>query len=118
MSPSADTILRRRHTAQTGLRVGVALCVTKAIWTLADALSGIDVFDPLSGVQLAFDNGLPILLWLGSGAALIAFERPLVRWLVPRVAGGHVCLNCGYSLKNLRSPICPECGTDIGPRMK
>jgi len=52
--------------------------------------------------------------WLGPGIALILLERPLIRWLIPDPPRG--CPNCGYSLQGLRSPVCPECGADLGSR--
>lgn len=120
MTPPIDVILRRRHLARTGVRVLVVLCVFKALWELSDALGG-DVYPGWPGgvggvIERVFENGLGIGVWLVSALSLLMLERRLSRWLVPMPAPDHVCHQCGYSLKNLKSPVCPECGVDVSPR--
>ena len=55
--------------------------------------------------------------WLPVIAVLFVFlglERKLVRWIVPVPARDRTCPKCGYSLKGIKSPICPECGANLG----
>ena len=120
VTPPIEVILRRRHLARTGVRVVVVLCVVKALWMLSDALTG-DVFSGWPGggrgvIGPAFENWLGIGVWLVTALALLLLERRLSRWLVPMPTPDHVCHQCGYSLKNLKSPVCPECGVDLSPR--
>lgn len=120
MTPPIEVILRRRHLARTGVRVVVMLCVVKALWTLSDAIAG-EVFSSWPGgvggvFERVIDNGLAMGVWLVSALALLLLERRLSRWLVPMPTPDHVCHECGYSLKNLKSPVCPECGVDLSPR--
>lgn len=118
MLPPAETILRRRHTARTCVRVAALLCVARSISSLADSISGVTFPDIFTAQSYAIDRGFPIGIWLFVAAVLIVAERPLTRWLIPAGSPANLCLNCGYSLKNLKSPICPECGADVGPRAR
>jgi hypothetical protein len=114
VSRAAETA-RRRHAARTWVRVAALLCLARALWIGSDAMGGI-VFPSLpTAIQHLIDNGFAILVWVAAGAGLVLFERLLVRWLIPSAGTGAECGNCGYSLKNLKSPICPECGADVGP---
>jgi hypothetical protein len=114
VSTFAD-VVRRRHLARTWVRVAALLCVAKSLWNAADAMDGVILPYLATAFQGVIDHGFPITIWLGAGVLLVLFERPLVRWLVPAGSPDHTCLNCGYSLKNLKSPICPECGADVRP---
>lgn len=56
-------------------------------------------------------------LWFGlammiPGATIMVLSRHIVRWVIPVPV--QECPNCGYELKNLKSPTCPECGFAIG----
>lgn len=112
--------MRRRHVARTGVRVVVMLCVFRAVWLLGDAISSNGFTFGLgflgAAVDRAMETGLAIGLWLFIAFALMILEQRLVRWLVPMPTPDHVCHQCGYSLKNLKSPVCPECGVDLSPR--
>lgn len=64
----------------------------------------------------------PFMEILGSSVAFIIpgvllglTSNRIARWIVPAGLRTDGCPHCGYSLKNLKSPICPECGNDIGP---
>lgn len=65
------------------------------------------------GWQLFQSMGLSPLLLCVLAFALFFVEGWVVRWIVPYPAREATCAQCGYSLKNLKSPICPECGADV-----
>ncbi len=57
------------------------------------------------------------------------YDYQLLLALLPIAAGGYLlitarrsragsdphCLLCGYNLSGLASPVCPECGQELGP---
>lgn len=52
--------------------------------------------------------------WLFLALGLRFFEKRLIRWLVPNtVVAKNICPACGYNVKNLNSPVCPECGEHL-----
>jgi hypothetical protein len=64
------------------------------------------IFNTTLRVQLPWIITLVIValtLWL--------LQHPLARLITGK--GGCVCPECGYSLRNLKSPRCPECGWEI-----
>ena len=56
-----------------------------------------------------------------SGGALFPFtrRRSLRKFLRRRLTerGIPICLKCGYDLRGLTEPRCPECGADFDPRL-
>lgn len=112
MIPDLETVLRRRHIVIIFIRIAaimtilwwavpileellygvLTLNITQATWNFAPRLaSGI--------VAIALASGMLIL------------QRGLAAMLVPMGRRVDSCLNCGYSLKNLRTNVCPECGS-------
>jgi hypothetical protein len=117
MIPDAATIARRRHTVTIIVRFGIALLVLWFAWNFIGWLS--QTFQ--SVYEFGFANlpstlvvfviqFLPSLFLVSS---LFFFHDNLVRWIVPIPRPDHLCPKCNYSLKDLRSPICPECGTNL-----
>ena len=84
-------------------------CATQITYPLSRLLQG-DVPQMLLALIDWVSGSAPMLL-LAAGLAL--FEGRLVRWIVPYPPREATCPQCGYSLKNLKSPICPECGADF-----
>ncbi len=115
MNPDMATIARRRHLMTIALRVVVAVWVAYSIWHTVDMLLGNISGFVMAGIGgLVYELCVPLLGRLGLAAALVFLEKPLVRWLVPiSVGGDNACPKCGYSLKNLKSPVCPECGMNL-----
>lgn len=117
MVPDAAAIARRRHTVTICVRSVIALVAAWIGWgavvwfgqTLQQiSESGVaNVFGVLLFFLLQFVPQLLLLL------AAVIFHGPLVRWIVPTPLPDHSCPKCNYSLKDLKSPICPECGTSL-----
>ena len=71
--------------------------------------------------SLAFWNQWWISSGLGGGGGIplyalflaVALPTLLVWRFVPKFPRGH-CRSCGYNLKGLTEPRCPECGTGFG----
>ena len=61
----------------------------------------------LVGAAAGFVGGASFGYWMQ-----IAMRRPLRRYLRETLvaAGVPVCLSCGYNLRGLTEPRCPECG--------
>lgn len=115
MSPPNDTVLRRRHWALVLLRTAAAaLMAYGAVLTIRNAVYAVIVISggapPMTFVG---DAATPLMSHIVPGLLLAVFSRPLSRWLVPPGLRGDTCPQCGYSLKQLKSPICPECGADV-----
>jgi hypothetical protein len=115
MNPDLITIARRRHLMTIMLRVAVLVWVAYSVWHAVDGLLGNISGFVMAGIGgLVYELVLPLMGRLFLAAALVFLEKPLVRWLVPASAGGeNTCPKCGYSLKNLKSPVCPECGMNL-----
>jgi hypothetical protein len=117
MIPDAATIARRRHLVTIIARSLIALF---GAWVALGAVAGIgQIFQPIysGGIQFLvpgiwnfLTTDVPQLLLV---AALFLLEQRLVRWIVPMPSRHAACPTCGYSLKDLKSPICPECGTSL-----
>ncbi len=43
--------------------------------------------------------------------AMLVLQRPMARLIAGPLESG--CPKCGYSLRNLKSKRCPECGSDL-----
>ena len=121
MIPDPATIAKRRHTVRIVLRsltalYGAWVCFVLATETLPHLISHANYLIDFGFVQdfmhfLGFFAGdVPRVLFL---VALVLCERRLASWIVPVGRAENLCLNCGYSLKDLKSPICPECGTNL-----
>ena len=65
-------------------------------------------------------------LWCTVGSISVVMPLLLTAWVVHRRAHRHVrnylvihgipvCLHCGYSLRGLTEPRCPECGREFEP---
>lgn len=112
MAIDIETISRQRHTCLIVLRMAaVALVLTGAL------VAGLN-FQSRIGRFTGFDYvGVPVLAILATfwaPAAVLAFGgRGIARWIVPVPSPVGTCPQCGYSLKNLKSPICPECGLSL-----
>jgi hypothetical protein len=67
--------------------------------------------------QLRSHEGLPGLLWLLGGwaaaALVMLYAAHRLKPVVRRLEGK--CVRCGYMLRGLREPRCPECGTPFNP---
>ena len=62
---------------------------------------------------------LGFLLFWGVGLGVLAYHWRLFARALYR-GTRNVCPRCGYSLKGIRSGVCPECGERVGidPRFK
>jgi hypothetical protein len=107
-----ETISRRRHTCLIVLRsIAVLLLLTGALVAGLSFQSRIGRF---SGFEYLLVPVLAIMAAFWLPAAILAWiSRPLARWLVPVPGPMNECPQCGYSLKKLNSPICPECGLTL-----
>ena len=111
MFPDPATIARRRHLAVIGVRAAMVGSVFVFVYRVSDVFSeGLATLTAPPAATVGYKLGLNIG-WLALAGLLWLIERPLVKWLVPPPQPG--CPNCGYSLRNLKTPICPECGADI-----
>lgn len=88
---------------------GLWACARQATYPLTCVLRGDWAQAAPALIDLLTVTG-PVLLL---AAALVLCEGKLVRWIVPFPPREATCAQCGYSLKNLKSPICPECGADF-----
>lgn len=112
MIPDLETVLRRRHVVVILIRAAVLLML---VWWAISVLDEI-VYGVLTlNLSSATWNFLPRLasgiVWLGVAGALLLFQRRLAALLVPMGRRIDSCMHCGYALKDLRSDLCPECGT-------
>ena len=111
------SIATRRH---------AVLCVLRAVAVL-HALVGLAITCVIligrTERYIGFDfwqYQMPIVFtaafFLAPAGALALFSRAIARWIVPGMPREPECPNCGYSLKNLKGTVCPECGADVGGR--
>lgn len=115
--PDHETILRRRHACVCLLRIGAAAWLA---WIVGEQffyfVSGV-LYNPLS--QTLNNLGEGIFLYRSvhiiGGILILHFSRRLAFWLIPDGFRNDLCRACGYSLKTLKSPVCPECGANIRP---
>lgn len=117
MIPDAATIVRRRHTVTMIVRGFIALMGVWIVWELAGNIGQTlqQLFDtswgnPIGVLIYLLLRIIPAMLVL---AAMVFFHGHLVRWIVPMPSRHAGCPTCGYSLRDLKSPICPECGTSL-----
>jgi hypothetical protein len=70
------------------------------------------VISPLMGFGVSNLWPLACGFWLIYGFFPAMIVGLPVRWLMARreIPAGH-CQSCGYDLRNLTEPRCPECGT-------
>jgi hypothetical protein len=122
--PSASQIMARRWWARLCVRaVALAAVLWSCIAGLGTGLGGgsdvsavLNSMFQLSGQQLSLTPllvgmALHMLAPLATAATLIAFERRIVRWLVPIPT--HRCPRCDYSLIGVHEPRCPECALPL-----
>ncbi len=109
----------------TGTVPRIRMYVTLAIRLLAVAMLLVGTYGLVQATlqftqygtfHIEYDEGFT---WIGyglgyivGGAGLALLSGPMVRWLVP--VRLNECPQCGYGLKNLKSPTCPECGHKTG----
>lgn len=114
MMPDPNTIARRRHMVTILLRCFI---LALAMYTLIGATWATFERAMTWGGSSAGSLLLSALVQFGPlgllVVAMLLLEKRLVRWLVPPGTRMDMCRSCGYSLRNLRSPVCPECGTDV-----
>lgn len=114
MIPDFPTIARRRHIATIIVR---SCIVVFAAWSLYKLIPVVwaSIMSAAQGGSLVYfqNSGVVPLLMCVLAIIFAGVERWVVRWIVPLPARELACPKCGYSLKNLKSPICPECGTDL-----
>jgi hypothetical protein len=122
MTPDLATIARRRHVAMIVLRTAVVLWVVWTLWlSMESVVANMGMVAHLgdlpgsSVLTWALDLGLPLVIRLMLAAIVVFMEKRLVRWIVPLGDRGGECPRCGYVLKDLKSPVCPECGLDLRP---
>jgi hypothetical protein len=114
MTPDLGTIARRRHAATVALRAIVTIWVAYALWlTLEYLVSQLDAFLNAGFLAWVFQLAIPLLARLVLAAIVLLLEKRLVRWIVPIGSRDNACPRCGYALKDLKSPVCPECGLDL-----
>lgn len=121
MIPDFATIARRRHTVTIIVRAcivayGVWCCYQVAIGPISDSRIDRELVEQLgndrvhpdrqrAGVRISFlclDCWPPFSGRNGGSSIGSSPHRP-----------DTFCPKCGYSLKDLKSPICPECGTNL-----
>lgn len=123
MIPDPATIARRRHTVTIVVRFlivlyGVWCCYNVATGPIGSILNTLANLSNNAGMVGSLLVGhvtayMSLLSEFALLAALIWQEKRLVRWIVPIGDSDQLCSKCGYSLKDLKSPICPECGTNL-----
>ncbi len=110
--PTGATVRRWRYVVLVGLRVLMFLLGAFAVFQLyLMAASAVQQMILGSSMGLSIFNVLWVLLPLIGAIGLRLLEKRLIAFLAPLPSRG--CPQCGYSLVNLRSPICPECGSDV-----
>lgn len=114
--PDRQTILWRRHLCVSVIRVGAAGYLGWSVLIEVSNVVNVLLFNPLFNLLDNFAFGLLSRLPVFAFAlAALVFQRRIARWIIPDGFRVDVCPACGYSLKNLNSPICPECGSDVRP---
>lgn len=116
MGVDVATVARRRHTATMLLRAALLLWIgytaVQLVQALIAAVQGI-----LGGGYpigaFVYEVVIPLVFRIALAAAVMLIEGPLVRWLVPIGQRENSCPRCGYALKDLKSPVCPECGLNM-----
>jgi hypothetical protein len=95
----------------------------RRVWALAAVVAV--VCGGMSAVAIRWLVSIGLSMWLamiintvacaifGSLASLFLWYRPYVRFLRHYLQGRGVavCLKCGYNLRGLAEPRCPECGS-------
>lgn len=94
-----------------------ALAALFAVWVAQQSFGDLSggIYEALTNgavgtLILAVVTHLPLILL---AVVTLLGSRALANWIVPYPAREATCPQCGYSLKNLKSPICPECGADF-----
>lgn len=106
--------MRMRYVTFVSLRVVGFLMVVGGTTSLAASMCMVPVLmdrpgnDPPGMVLLMMCGGMAALL---PGAGIMFFSRPLAAYLVPLPR--EECPGCGYSLRDIESDRCPECGVQL-----
>jgi hypothetical protein len=105
------SIQRQRHIATVALRaLSIILLVIGSIY-LIYALAISLLQGNLEMVTAIWDKGNDFSWGLGlaiPGAAILFWNRAIVRWLIP--VPRQECPQCGYVTNLLTTARCPECG--------
>lgn len=107
-----DDVLRRSFhgvLTPTRLMIGLSVGMAIAIATINVALARRP--SPFSLTAMLALSAVIALIWLGKRL----FAAKLVRQvrLELRARGFRVCMRCGYWLRGVAEPTCPECGTAL-----
>ncbi len=117
MIPTFDTITRRRHLVTICLRAALFLFAAWVAYAAAGLCGQFLQQTFAFGLAAALPSGANILAFSGPEILLVVvlflLESRIVRWIVPLPPRHSGCPKCGYSLKDLKSPVCPECGTNL-----
>ncbi|GJM18936.1 MAG: hypothetical protein DHS20C14_11490 [Phycisphaeraceae bacterium] len=110
MVPNASDLAHRRLTLVAVVRV-----LAVVVWIIAT--SPIIVFFSIASIEPSSVEGevIAVIALLSGGAAVVGviiwfLASPLSRWMLPRPEA-HACPRCGYDLRSIVEPRCPECGT-------
>lgn len=111
MLSNSALVANRRHLARIGVRLGALMCLVRVLVVIEGLIQGYSAFIVAQIAQRILEWSGVLLLWVLWGLALVVFERPLVRWLVPALPAG--CPSCGYAITSANAGTCPECGTKV-----
>lgn len=130
MIPTASSILRRRATVRSVLRLSVTALMILVAMRIPDVVAtrmsdsgGWSFYTPYPVSTTPGTRAEPNRVfaaatmhigpfWLSAVALLLLVSR-LVRWIVP--VPSPTCPVCGYALLYTPQPRCPECGIALEP---
>ncbi len=110
MVPNASDLARRRYTVLGVLRVFAVLTWLATTGPVILMLSIIATGD-------AGDEPAIAAFFIGIGGGIVGLALWLIApWLSERILPpprAHACSRCGYDLRSITEPRCPECGTAL-----
>ena len=113
MTGLAPTVRRTRFFVVVFLRLTAIVLILAGLYALTQTIHQMFSFGFSGSLTIFYGEGFS---WTGRGIgllvpgiALAALSKPISRWVTPLPR--RVCLLCGYELRNLTAPTCPECGT-------